>query len=128
MIEILDRPLSPEEVVRRAKTPGSGCVVTYVGLIRDNSHGKRVKSVEYRDTSGRAKERLQQIAAEARQKWPLENVAIYHRVGMLQVGDINLVVAVAAAHRGEGLEACRFIVDNFKSRLPTAKTETYLEG
>ena len=126
MVEITDQALSPEEVVNRTKTTGSGCVVTYVGLIRDNSKGQRVKSVEYRDPDGKAKERLQQIADEVRQKWQLENVSISHRIGKLNVGEINLVVAVASAHRGEGLAACGYIVDQFKSRLPTQKEEVYL--
>ena len=68
------------------------------------------------------------IAAEIKQKWPVNNVAIYHRVGKLNVGDINLVVAIAAAHRGEGLEAVQFAVDRFKEKLPTAKKETYTDG
>ena len=58
----------------------------------------------------------------------MNNVVIYHRVGKLKVGDINLVVAVAAAHRGEGIAAVAYAVDLFKDRLPTAKKETYLDG
>jgi molybdopterin synthase catalytic subunit len=126
MVEITDQALSPGEVVNRTKTTGSGCVVTYVGLIRDNSKGKPVKSVEYRDADGEAKERLQQIADEVREKWQLENVSICHRIGKLNVGEINLVVAVASVHRGEGLGACGYIIDQFKSRLPTQKEEVYL--
>lgn len=128
MIQITDRPISPELVVNQAATPGSGCVVTYVGLIRDNSRGKPVLSVEYQDADGRAGERLREIAEEIKQRWPVNNVAIYHRVGKLKVGDINLVVAVAAAHREEGLEAVRYAVDCFKEKLPTAKRETYQDG
>jgi len=128
MIQITDKPISPELVVDKAKTPGSGCVVTYVGLIRDNSRGKPVLSVEYRDADGKAGDRLGEIAAEIKRKWPVNNVSIYHRVGKLKVGDINLVVAVAAAHRGEGLEAVQYAIDLFKEKLPTAKKETYQDG
>jgi molybdopterin synthase catalytic subunit len=126
MIEIIDEPLSPEKVINRAKTTGSGCVVTYVGLIRDNSQGKPVKSVEYRDPDGSARDKLQKISTEALEKWGLEKIAISHRIGKLKVGDINLVVAVASAHRVEGLAACQFIIDQFKNRLPTQKEERYL--
>jgi molybdopterin synthase catalytic subunit len=128
MIHITDKPISPDLVVNKARTPDSGCVVTYVGLIRDNSRGKAVLSVEYEDADGQAEARLGEIAAEIKQKWPVNNVAIYHRVGKLKVGDINLVVAIAAAHRGEGLEAVSFAVDRFKEKLPTAKRETYQDG
>ena len=128
MIEITSRPISPEKVISRAKTSGSGCVATYVGLIRDNSHGKKVVSVEYQDRDGKAVAALRKIAAEAGQKWQVENIAFTHRIGKLKVGDINLVVAVAAAHRGEGFAACQYIIDHFKESLPTYKIETYEDG
>ena len=128
MIQITDEPISPEVVVNQAKTFDSGCVATYVGLIRDNSRGKAVLSVEYTDADGKATDRLNEIALQIKRKYPVNNVVIYHRVGKLNVGDINLVVAIAAAHRTEALAAVGYAVDLFKDRLPTAKKETYLDG
>ena len=128
MIEITAKPISPNLVVNKVKTDSSGCVVTYVGLIRDYSRGKRVLSVEYKDTEGRAENKLQEIVSETRQKWQLNNIAIYHRIGKLKVGDINLVVAVASAHRQEGFAACQYAIDRFKQALPTHKKETYKDG
>ena len=127
MIEITTKPISPEQVIKKVKTNGSGCVVTYVGLIRDFSHGKRVFYVEYRDSKRNAENVLQEIAAETRKRWQLENLAISHRTGKLKVGEINLVVAIASAHRKEGFAACRYIINRFKQKLPTSKKETYLE-
>jgi len=127
MIEVTEQPLSPERVIAKAKTTGSGCVVTYVGLIRDNSQGKQVRSVTYRDIHGDAASKLRLIVSEAKQKWPVEQIAMSHRIGELKVGDINLVIAVAAGHRTEGFAACQYIVDEFKHRLPTDKMETYLD-
>lgn len=128
MICITDKPISPELVVNKVKTDSSGCVVTYVGLIREHSRGKPVLSVEYEDAEGKAGDRLREIASEIEQKWPVSNVAIYHRVGTLKVGDINLVVAVASAHRREGFAACQYAIDQFKQELPTRKRETYKNG
>jgi len=125
MIEITKETIPPEQVVNRAKTNSSGCVVTYVGVIRDYSQGKPVLSVEYRDSKGNARKRLQEIADEASKRWQLENIAISHRIGKLRVGEINLVVAVASAHRGEGFAACQYIIDQFKERMPTSKIEKY---
>jgi len=127
MVEITDRPISPEAVVHRVKTTGSGCVVTYVGLIRQTSRGKEVATVEYRD-DGDAAQRLQDIVSETRQKWPLEDVAFCHRVGKLKVGEINLVLAVASSHREAGFQACQYAIDQFKKKLPTRKRETYQDG
>jgi len=125
MIEITKETMSPEQVANRAKTNSSGCVVTYVGVIRDYSHGKPVLSVEYQDSKGSAEKALQAIAEEARKRWQLENIAISHRIGKLKVGEINLVVAVASAHRSEGFAACQYIIDQFKERIPTSKIEKY---
>jgi len=125
---ITDKPISPELVVDKVKTDSSGCVVAYIGLIREYSRGKQVVSVEYKDPKGTAESRLREIASEVRQKWQLNNIAIYHRTGKLKVGDINLVIAVASAHRQEGIAACQYAIDRFKQIMPTHKTETYQDG
>jgi len=127
MINITGVPISPDEVVEKVKSDGSGCVVTYVGLIRDQSQGRPVLSVEYQDLDGSATSTLQALADEVRHRWPVENIAISHRIGKLMVGEINLVVAVASAHRQEGFAACQYIIDQFKERLPTKKIEKYLD-
>jgi molybdopterin synthase catalytic subunit len=128
LIEITDKVISPAQVINRARTSGSGCVATYVGLIRDNSHGKKVASVEYQDKTGKAASGLRKIAAETKEKWAVENIAFTHRIGILKVGDINLVIAVAAGHRGEAFAACQYVIDRFKESIPTYKIETYLDG
>ncbi len=128
MIEITKDPISPELVVNKVKTNSSGCVVTYVGLIRSFSRGKTVLWVEYKDTEGTAEDRLREIANEIKQKWRLDNLAICHRIGKLKVGDINLVIAIASPHRQEGFAACQYAVDQFKQKLPTQKREAYQDG
>ena len=125
---IVDRPISPDEVVEQARTTSSGCIVTYVGLIREESRGKDVQSVEYTDRDGKSQDRLTEIALDIKQKHPVNSVVIYHRVGVLSVGDINLVVAIGAAHRGEGFAASQYAIDQFKEKLPTGKVETYIDG
>jgi molybdopterin synthase catalytic subunit len=125
MIEITHKPISPEEVVNKTKGDSSGCVVTYIGLIRNHSQGRSVLAVEYNDSDGRAESVLREIAGMAKNRWQVNNIAISHRVGKLGVGEINLVVAVASSHRSEGFAACQYIIDQFKQRLPTSKTETY---
>ena len=128
MIEITKKPISPEFVVNKIKTDSSGCVVTYVGLIRNHSHDKQVLSVEYKDSKRTAENELQEIANKIRQKWQVNNLAICHRIGKLEVGDINLVVAIASAHRQEGFAACQYAIDQFKQKLPTQKKEIYEDG
>jgi molybdopterin synthase catalytic subunit len=128
MVKITKQPISPELIVNRVKTDTSGCVVTYVGLIRNHSQGKEVISVEYTDADGTAQEKLQKIVTKARKKWQINDMSMHHRIGELKVGDINLVVAVASAHREEGFAACQYAIDQFKKKLPTKKKETYRDG
>jgi len=128
VIKITENPISPESIVSKVKTDSSGCVVTYVGLIRNHSQDKQVLSVEYKDPEGTAENSLREIANEIRQKWTVNNLAIYHRIGKLNVGDINLVVAIASTHRQEGFAACQYAIDQFKNKLPTQKKETYVDG
>ena len=126
MIEITDKPILPELVINKAKTDSSGCVLAYVGVIRDSSHDKPVLSVEYKDPERTAENSLREIAREVSRKWQLNNIAICHRIGKLKVGDINIVIAVAAAHRQEAFAACQYAIDRFKQIMPTQKKETYM--
>jgi molybdopterin synthase catalytic subunit len=128
VIELTTKPISPEAVVKGVKTSGSGCVAVYVGLIRNNSYGKPVASVEYSDPKGTAKATLEKMAGEIRRQWTVEGIAIYHRIGKLEVSDINFMVAIAAAHRQEGFAAAQYAVDRFKELMPTRKKESYIDG
>ena len=128
MIELSKNPISPQHVIDKAKSDSSGCVVSYIGLIRNYSQNKAVLSVEYQDIEGDAEKKLSEIAEETKKRWQINGLAITHRIGKLKVGDINLAVAVASAHRKEGLAACQYVIDQFKQRLPTNKKETYKDG
>jgi len=128
MIVITDKPISPELVVDKVKTDSSGCVLAYIGLIREYSRGKPVLSVEYKDAKGTAENRLRDIASEVSQKRQVNSIARCHRTGKLKVGDINLVIAIASAHRQEAFAACQYAIDRFKQVMPTHKTETYTDG
>ena len=127
-IKIVNEPIRPEEIISQVKSNDSGCIVTYVGLIRDTSHEKPVLSVEYQDMEGKAESRLRELAQEIAQKFPVNNLAMCHRVGKLNVGDINLVFAFACSHRQEGFAACQYAIDKFKETMPTRKAETYRNG
>jgi molybdopterin synthase catalytic subunit len=127
IVEIVDQPISVEDFLRVVETDDSGCVAMYVGLIRNESRDKFVLSVEYRDDLGKAKERLAEIARDIIMKFPVNKVGIIHRIGILKVGEINFVAAIAASHRQEGFAGCQYAVDRFKESLPTKKIENYIE-
>jgi len=128
MIKITRDVLSPESVIKEVRNTASGCVISYVGLIRDTSHDKAVASVEYTDPAGKAIEGLKAIVKEIRKEFPIIDMAFHHRIGILKPGDINIVIAISAGHRGEAFDACRKAVDLFKEKLPTTKVERYTDG
>ena len=128
MVEITKDIIPIEQVINSVRSKSSGGVIAYIGLIRNTSKGKPVLSVEYTDAYGTAKAKLQGIVSTAKEKWPINDMAFVHRIGKLKVGDNNVVVAVAAAHRQEGFAACQYAIDQFKEKLPTHKKETYQDG
>jgi molybdopterin synthase catalytic subunit len=124
LIEITQTPILPEEAINKVRKDAYGCVVTFVGTVRGSSCGKSVLFLEY-DASAQelARRELQRIAEEIRVKWQLEDIAIYHRIGRLKVGEITLVIAIGAPHRKEAFEACQYAIDRFKQVVPLWEKE-----
>lgn len=125
MIEITQTPILPEAVINKVRKDTYGCVVTFVGMVRNlSSAGKKVIFLEY-ETSAKdlAQRELQQIAKEIQSKWQLADIAIRHRMGKLKVGEITLVIAIAAPHRKEAFEACQYAIDRFKQVVPLWEKE-----
>lgn len=118
------------EVVAAAVTdPGAGAVVTFTGVVRNESGGRRVKFLEYEAHAPMAEAKLREIAETARTRWPgVRRVAIAHRVGRLEIGEASVVIAVSAAHRGEAFEACRYAIDTLKRTVPVWKKEHFEDG
>jgi len=124
LIEITQTPILPEVVINKVRSDTCGCVVTFVGMVRNLSFGKRVLFLEYEASAKElARRELQQIAKEIQAKWQLADIAIWHRMGKLKVGEITLVIAIAAPHRKEAFEACQYAVDRFKQVVPLWEKE-----
>lgn len=128
MIEITQKPVSLESVVNRVRKDSCGAVVTFIGTVRDSSYGRKVLSLEYEAYEKMAKDKFGDIVTEIGNKWQLQDIAICHRVGKVKVGEIVLVIAVAAAHRQEAFEACRYAIDRLKQIAPIWKKEIYEDG
>jgi molybdopterin synthase catalytic subunit len=123
MIEISETELQVEEVAQAAGEElggGAGAAVTFVGTVRNRSQGHTIQYLEYSAYKPMAEAEMRRIAAEVRERWGL-SCAMAHRIGRLQIGEASIVVAVASAHRTEAFEACRWAVDEVKSRVPIWK-------
>lgn len=124
MIEITQIPILPEEAINKVRKDAYGVIVTFVGMVRGLSSGKKVLFLEYEASSKELAQReLERIAEEIQAKWHLEDVAICHRMGRLKVGEVTLVIAIAAPHRREAFEACQYAIDRFKQVVPLWEKE-----
>jgi molybdopterin synthase catalytic subunit len=123
-----DRPLDAGEVMARVAGPGTGGIVVFVGAVRDEARGRSIRHLEYEAYPGMAEREMERIAGEAGERWPGVRVAIAHRTGRLEVGEVAVVVAAGAPHRAEAFAACRFAIDSLKERVPIWKKEFTSDG
>lgn len=122
------QPLSVEAAVSEVASPEAGAIATFVGTTRARSRGRDVVRLEYEAYEGMAEAEMERIAAELRERYQLTSVAIHHRVGTVAIGEVSVVIAVSAPHRGEALSACRDAIDTLKVTVPLWKKEVYEGG
>jgi molybdopterin synthase catalytic subunit len=97
-------------------------------VVRDHNQGRAVLHLEYEAYEEMALTELGSIEAEARRRWPVTDLRILHRLGRMEIGETSVAVAVAAPHRAEAFEACRFAIDTLKQTVPIWKKEFYADG
>lgn len=128
MIEITYDPLDPDRITSQVRKDTNGAVVTFLGTTRAYSEGKRVVELEYEAYEEMACKKLEEIRQEVRAELGVEDIAIAHRIGPVEIGQISLVVAVASPHRQEAFLACHRIVDRLKETVPIWKKEVFEDG
>ena len=105
-----------------------GAVALFLGRVRVHNQGRRVLHLEYQAYAGMAESEMRKIADEARRRFPITVLALVHRTGRLEIGEVSVAVAVAAPHRGAAFDACRFAIDALKSTVPIWKKEVFEGG
>ena len=128
MIEITHQPLTPEEITAKVRRDTNGAVVTFLGTTRLYAEGRKVLYLEYETYEEMALKEMEKIRQEIQSDWNIEDVAIAHRIGKVDIGEISLVVAVASPHRKEAFHACHQTVDRLKARVPIWKKEFFEDG
>jgi MoaE-MoaD fusion protein len=124
-VGLAERP-SVREALAAVAGPEAGGTAAFVGTVRaDRGAVERLTYSAYREM---AEEVLRDIAGEAAEKWPLEGVAIVHGIGDLRVGEVTVVVACSAPHRGDAFDGCRYAIDEVKRRVPIWKKEMGPDG
>jgi molybdopterin synthase catalytic subunit len=125
---IVERALDVSAVLSQVRGPDVGGIVIFLGTVRDRARDRAIRHLEYEAYPEMAERELERIADEAAQRWPGARVAVAHRVGHLEIGDLAVVIAAAAPHRSEAFAACRYTIDTLKERVPIWKKEIATDG
>jgi molybdopterin synthase catalytic subunit len=126
-VGISESPLSVEQAIRLVSSPTVGGIALFVGTVRNTDHGADVVSLDYTQHPS-ALEALTRCAEETARQHDVLAIAVEHRVGHLEVGDIAVVVAIGAVHRGKALAACAHLINNLKAEVPIWKEQHFASG
>ncbi len=127
-IELRSEPILSDQLSLHVADPGCGATVTFLGTVRDTHHGKSVDRLEYAAYPSMAESEMRKIAEELIRRWSAKSVAIVHRLGVLEIGETSIGIAISLPHRAESFEALKFAIDTFKETVPVWKREFFSNG
>ena len=125
---MVDGPIDPARLLGESLSAEDGAAVLFWGVVRNENEGRGVAQLEYQAYAAMAEHKLREIADEAIARWGTGDIRVLHRVGRLEVGEASVGIAVASPHRAEAFEACRYVIDELKKRVPVWKREGDVDG
>jgi molybdopterin synthase catalytic subunit len=128
VVQLTNSPIDVAALTELVRDPHSGAVVTFLGTVRDRTGEEVTAFLDYEAYPVMAQKKMAEIEGEARQRWPVGELVMVHRLGRLEVGDVSVGVAVSCPHRAEAFEACRFVIDQLKGVVPIWKKENRPDG
>ena len=128
MIEIVSSPIDTAAVTERVRSKRAGAVCTFLGTVRELTGDRRTVALRYEAYPEMAEKKMAELEQEARRRWPIIELALVHRVGDLELGDVSVIIAVSCPHRGQAFEACQWLIDTLKEIVPIWKQETWEGG
>lgn len=128
MVEITENPIEHAAVTDSVRSDQAGAVCVFLGTVREMTGDRRTSSLDYEAYPEMAQKKLEDLETEARRRWPVLQIAIVHRVGHLELGEVSVAVAVSTPHRGQSFEACRWLIDTLKEIVPIWKKEVWADG
>ncbi len=127
-IEISPNALNIQFCIEWIMSPESGGIDVFIGTVRNATKGKKVVMLKFEAYEPMAISEIEKITKQVFEKWPVQKVLVHHRTGVLQVGEVPVIIAVSAAHRAAAFEACRYIIDTLKQTVPIWKKEIFEDG
>ena len=129
IFEITREPIDKQGLEQRLLNGASGAMVTFDGVVRDQTAGRRVISLHYDAYVPMAVKEMKRIGAEVRQRWPeIDRIGIIHRFGELQISESSVVIVITSPHRRVAFEACHYTIDRLKQTVPIWKKEVFEDG
>ncbi|MFY0652588.1 MAG: molybdenum cofactor biosynthesis protein MoaE [Cyclobacteriaceae bacterium] len=128
MIEITDKKINVQSIISEVSTDESGAIDIFIGTTRNSTSLKKVLKLEFESHESMAIKEFQKIVDQAKNKWEITKVAVSHRVGVVEIGEEAVVIAVSAPHRDAAFKACRYIIDTLKQTVPIWKKEYFEDG
>ena len=128
MFKITSEAIELGDVIHAVEAGDAGAIVHFLGVVRNNTEGREVSYLEYEAYPPMAEKKMAEIAQEVQEKWGLDRVAMIHRVGRLEIGEVSVAVAVASPHRKEAFEACHYAMNRLKQVVPIWKREVWADG
>ncbi len=126
---VVEHPLSADAIATAVEDPGAGGIVIFSGVVRNQTGGRPVKFLEYEAHAPMAETQMREIGEAVHRQWTgICRVAMLHRVGRLEIGEVSVLIAVSAAHRGEAFAACQYAIDTLKRTVPVWKKEHFEDG
>jgi molybdopterin synthase catalytic subunit len=128
MIRLTRDPIDHAALTEQVRRRDCGAVVLFLGTVRDLTGDEVTVALDYDAYPGMAEKKLAEIEAETRQRWPVGDMILEHRLGHLEVGDVSVAVVVSCPHRAQAFEACRYAIDRLKELVPIWKKENWADG
>lgn len=128
MIELTDQPIDFHTLTESVRDHSAGAVVLFLGTVREFTKGVQTDWLEYEAYPEMARASMTQLESEVRANFTVIKVAISHRTGILQLGDVSVAIAVSSPHRGQAFEAGKWLIDTLKDRVPIWKKEHFSDG
>src|SRR3954470_1980855 len=128
MIQLTHDVIDYHSLTESVRRPNCGAVVTFLGTVRDLTGDQVTVALDYEAYAGMAEKKLAEVEAETRARWPVGDVALVHRLGRLEVGEVSVAVAVSCPHRAQAFDAGRYAIDRVKEVVPVWKKENRADG
>jgi molybdopterin synthase catalytic subunit len=128
MISLTHDEIDYTALTESVRSTQAGAVVLFLGTVREMTDGRRTIALDYEAYPEMAQAKFAELEAEARARWPIEKVAMVHRLGRLELGDISIAIAVSCGHRQQAFEAGKYLIDRAKEVVPVWKKENWSDG